>query len=55
MADDRSRRRTTVHTDIHDVRALTDTGAIPLPRTRTEQHDATPAPERPRRSTGTAR
>lgn len=54
MADDRSRRRTTVHTDIHDVRALTDTGAIPVPRARTEQHDGSPT-ERPRRPSGAAR
>lgn len=55
MADDRSRRRIRVHTDIHDVRALTDTGAIPLPRTPAEQHDGSSTTERSHRSTGTTR
>ncbi|GAA2751706.1 hypothetical protein [Amnibacterium kyonggiense] len=55
MPDDRSRRRIRVHTDIHDVRALTDTGAIPLPRTPKEQHDGPSPTERSRRSSGKAR
>ncbi|MGT2426077.1 hypothetical protein [Amnibacterium kyonggiense] len=53
MVDDTS-RRTTVHTDIHDVRALTDTGAIPVQRTRPEERDR-PSSERSRRASGTAR